>query len=203
MLAEKAAWDFVKREKPSFTLTRFVCLLAIIFLLVDKQYPDSISSYSINPAFILGHNSSPSLGWGSATSSYAFTTSLVDAPAYTTHPVGVSHINAESLTSLTSKNTVPSQLFVDVVDVARSHVAAFTTPAAAGKRYALVAGAFTNEELGRLASEAVPEQAHRFPPQPEQPPKIEARLTFDAGEAEKDFGFKCEQAVYQSNEREG
>ncbi|ORY88047.1 hypothetical protein BCR35DRAFT_263736 [Leucosporidium creatinivorum] len=145
MLAEMAAWDFVEREKPTFTLT------------------------SINPAFILGHNSSPSLSWTSATSSYAFTSALVDAPAYTAHP-----------------------LFVNVLDVARSHIAAFTTPAAAGKRYALVAGAFTNEQLGRLAGEAVPEQAHRFPPQPEQAPKVEERLKFDAGEAEKDFGFKCE-----------
>lgn len=54
-----------------------------------------------------------------------------------------------------------AQAFVNVLDVAKAHISALTNPVAAGKRYLLVAGPLTYDDIVSKVSKLYPEQAGR------------------------------------------
>jgi NADPH-dependent methylglyoxal reductase len=79
--------------------------------------------------------------------------------------------------------------FVNVSDVAKAHVAALTSPSAAGKRYLVSAGPFNNTEVGHLMAKAVPGQAHRIPHTDGAP--FATAFKIDSAPSVQDLGIKC------------
>jgi nucleoside-diphosphate-sugar epimerase len=65
-----------------------------------------------------------------------------------------------------SKNALPytgNHLWVDVRDLALGHVLAFEKPEAAGKRFFMVAGQFSNKEIAEIIREEFPEYRDNLP----------------------------------------
>ncbi|KKY21505.1 putative ketoreductase [Phaeomoniella chlamydospora] len=120
-LAEKAAWEFIEREKPSFTIS------------------------TINPPMVYGPivhylNNLDSIN----TSNARF----------------VSLIRGEWKTGLPPSAT---NIWVDVRDLALAHVRAIEVPEAAGKRFFVTAGPYSNKDIADIVKKNFPEYADKLP----------------------------------------
>ncbi|KAM0327203.1 hypothetical protein ACHAQA_006336 [Verticillium albo-atrum] len=120
-LAEKAAWDFMATERPSFTLS--VMNPPMVYGPV-KQAPKSVESVNTSNTVL-----------------------------------------AELLAGKHKDGLPPTglPLWVDVRDVALAHVKAMETEGAAGKRFFLAAGIYSNEELVKIVWDKFPELRSRLP----------------------------------------
>lgn len=119
--AEKAAWDFVEREKPNFTLS------------------------TMNPPLVLG----PIVHYLNS----------LDA-------LNTSNQRIRNLITGQCKQEIPESgvfLWVDVRDIALSHVKAIEVPEAAGKRFFVTAGYFSNRELAEIIRKNFPEFEKELP----------------------------------------
>ncbi|KAI9793383.1 MAG: methylglyoxal reductase (NADPH-dependent) gre2 [Peltula sp. TS41687] len=119
--AERAAWDFVEKEKPNFTLS------------------------TINPPLVLGpvvHH---------ITSLSAINTSNATIAGL---------IKGELKNGLEAPR---SMLWVDVRDLALAHVQALEKPAAAGKRFFVTAGQFSDKEVTEIIAAEFPEYHNQLP----------------------------------------
>ncbi|KAI1477453.1 hypothetical protein K445DRAFT_341194 [Daldinia sp. EC12] len=119
--SEKAAWDFMKDEKPGFSLT------------------------TINPPMVYGPviHALPSLD--KINTSNARFVSLLKGSPTTPCPPTVNY------------------LFVDVRDLAVAHVRALEKPEAAGQRFLVTAGNYSNAEAAQIIGEEYPEYKDRMP----------------------------------------
>ncbi|KAJ6112041.1 NAD(P)-binding protein [Penicillium sp. IBT 18751x] len=119
--AERAAWDFVEREKPNFTLS------------------------VINPPLVLG----------------PIVHSLTSLETLNT-----SNQRIRDLLSGAAKARCPptgNYLFVDVRDLALTHVLAVEKSEAGGKRFFTVSSHFSNAEISKIIGDEFPEYKARLP----------------------------------------
>ena len=119
--AEKAAWDFVAREKPNFQIT------------------------TLNPPLVVG----PIVHYLNS----------LDA-------INTSNARTRDMIQGKMKNGLtPSGvlIWVDVRDLALAHVKAIEVPEAAGKRFFLTAGYFSNYDIARIIQENFPKLADKLP----------------------------------------
>ncbi|KAM0756004.1 NAD-P-binding protein [Meredithblackwellia eburnea MCA 4105] len=146
-LAERAAWDFVEKNKPSFTLT------------------------TVAPTWILGHSNDPSLkSLSSARSSYGLTIGQVfDVPKPFYNPFIAS--------------------FINVRDVALAHVKAVTVPKAAGNRYLIIGGRYSNAKNAYLLNQFFPEHKDRIAQATAEEAEFEPSLATDDESAKRDLGI--------------
>lgn len=119
--AERAAWEFVEKEKPGFTLA------------------------TMNPPLVLG----PIVHYLNS----------LDA-------LNTSNQRIRNLMTGQCKEEIPDTgtfLWVDVRDLALAHVKAMELPAAAGKRFFVTAGHFTNKEVAEIIRKNFPELEKELP----------------------------------------
>ncbi|MCJ1306628.1 methylglyoxal reductase (NADPH-dependent) gre2 [Agyrium rufum] len=119
--AEKAAWEFVEKEKPNFSLA------------------------TCNPPLVLG----PVVHYLNSLEA-----------------VNTSNQRIRDIMSGKQKDGIsPTGVFlwVDVRDLALAHVRAATLPDAAGKRFFVTAGYFSNAEIADIIREAYPDLAEGIP----------------------------------------
>ncbi|RDW83494.1 major facilitator superfamily protein-4 [Coleophoma crateriformis] len=120
-LAEQAAWQYMKDEKPSFTLS------------------------VINPTLVFGpvapHSSLSSIN----TSNERVYTIMTGGAKSGCPPTGT------------------NSLYVDVRDVAIAHLAAAEKSEAAGRRFLLVGGHFTNKQIVEIIAESFPTLKENLP----------------------------------------
>ncbi|KAH0431435.1 ketoreductase [Colletotrichum camelliae] len=119
--AEKAAWEFVAKEKPNFTLS------------------------TINPPMIYGP---------------------VRLPPKTLAEVNTSNqLLAEVITGKHKSGLPPTALplWVDVRDVALAHVKAMETDQAAGKRFFVTSGFYSNAKMGKIVWNKFPDLREKLP----------------------------------------
>lgn len=120
-LAEKAAWDFVEREKPNFQLS------------------------TLNPPLVLG----PIVHY------------LNSLDAMNTSNENIRDIVQGKWRAKLQPTRVP--LMVDVRDLALAHVLAIEKPEAAGKRFFVVRGFFSNSEVVDIIKKNFPQLADKLP----------------------------------------
>jgi len=129
--AEKAAWEFVEKEKPNFTVS------------------------TINPPMVFGPI--VSLAMHSSTQSLTYTkVHALDS----LDNMNTSNQRILSAAQGKFKDEIPPSgvhLWVDVRDVAEAHVAAFEKPDAANKRFFVTAGYFSNKELCQIIKKKFPD----------------------------------------------
>lgn len=113
--AERAAWDFVEKEKPNFSIS------------------------TLNPPLVYG----PVVHY------------LNSLDAINTSNARIRDI----IQGKWKENLPPSGIFiwVDVRDIALAHVRAIEVPEAAGKRFFVTAGYFTNKEIVEIVRENFPQ----------------------------------------------
>jgi len=148
--AELAAWEFVEKEKPNFTLA------------------------TMNPPLVLG----PIVHYLNS----------LDA-------LNTSNQRVRNLIQGKCKDEIPDTgtfIFVDVRDLALAHVKAMETPAAAGKRFFIVAGYFSNKEIAEIIRKNFPEYHDQLPtPETKGGDYPEGGVyKFDNSRAEKILGLK-------------
>jgi nucleoside-diphosphate-sugar epimerase len=120
--AEKAAWEFVEKEKPNFTIS------------------------TINPPLVFG----PIVHYLNS----------LDA-------LNTSNQTIRNIITGKAKESIPQNtvfLWVDVRDVALAHVKAIELPDAAGKRFFVTAGYFSNKEVTDIIRKNFPELENELPP---------------------------------------
>jgi len=119
--AEKAAWEFVEKEKPNFTLS------------------------TMCPPLVFG----PIVHY------------LNDLKA-----VNTSNQRIRNLITGQNKDEIPDTgtfIWVDVRDLALAHVKAIEVPEAAGKRFFILEGYFTNKEIAEIIRKNFPELEAELP----------------------------------------
>jgi nucleoside-diphosphate-sugar epimerase len=119
--AEKAAWDFVEKEKPNFTLS------------------------TMNPPLVLG----PIVHYLNS----------LDA-------LNTSNQRIRNLITGQFKEEIPDTgvyVWIDVRDLALAHIKAIELPEAAGKRFFVTAGYFSNRELAEIIRKNFPEYEKELP----------------------------------------
>jgi len=119
--AERAAWDFVEKEKPNFTLS------------------------TMNPPLVLG----PIVHYLNS----------LDA-------LNTSNQRIRDLVQGKNKEQIPETgtfLWIDVRDIALAHVKAIELPEAAGKRFFVTNGYFSNRELADIIRKNFPEYEKELP----------------------------------------
>ncbi|KAF3799699.1 Ketoreductase azaE [Colletotrichum gloeosporioides] len=95
----------------------------------------------------------------------------------------------DNLGSINTSNSAGSPQCVDVRDAAFAHVKALVVPEAAGKRFLLYAGDFSNAEIARIARDNFPEMADKVPANIRSDvPAADASI--DAGLSEDILGVK-------------
>jgi hypothetical protein len=198
-LAEKAAWDFVKQNDVSFTLSTCVFhpfLFAFLRLVGTDSSPPAASlplSFSVvtpllEPSPLPTQAApSPSLPRRSTSSLSSLLVTELGSILYVLCPP-FTHQPLADLSDL-------QEHYVSVDDVARIHVDAALNPTISnGHRYLLLADRSSWEKVARSAIEAVPELKGHFPPLPSTLAKEEeprSKFRYAADRAEKDFGWKC------------
>jgi nucleoside-diphosphate-sugar epimerase len=129
--AEQAAWDFVKNEKPNFSVS------------------------TINPPMVFG----PIVSFEQHARTYLLTKYKVHA-LDSLENMNTSNQRILSAAQGKFKDEIPPSgvhLWVDVRDVAEAHVAAFEKPDAANKRFFVTAGYFSNKELCQIIKKNFPD----------------------------------------------
>jgi len=119
--AEKAAWEFVEKEKPSFTLST-ICPPLVLGPIV--HYLNSLSA------------------------------------------LNTSNQRVRDLITGKNKQEISETgtfLWTDVRDLALAHVKAFEVPEAAGKRFFVTAGYFSNKEIAEIIRKKFPELDGELP----------------------------------------
>ncbi|RMJ22906.1 hypothetical protein PHISP_06225 [Aspergillus sp. HF37] len=119
--AEKAAWDFVEKEKPNFNIA------------------------TINPPLVLG----PIVHYLNS----------LDA-------INTSNKRIRDMIQGNAKDNLPPTgtfIWVDVRDVALAHVRAMEVPEAAGQRFFVTAGHYSNKDIADIIRETYPELASKLP----------------------------------------
>jgi len=119
--AEKAAWDFVEKEKPNFTIS------------------------TMNPPLVLG----PIVHY------------LNDLKTLNTSNQRVRNFITGQYKSEIADTSVYA--WTDVRDLALAHVKAIEIPDAAGKRFFVTAGHFSNKEIGEIIKKNFPEYEKELP----------------------------------------
>lgn len=119
--AEKAAWDFVEKEKPNFQLS------------------------TLNPPLVFG-----------PITSYLNSLDAVN----TSNQRFRDMIQGKMKDGLSPTGTF---IWTDVRDLAEAHVKAIEVPEAAGKRFFITAGHFSNKDLADTIKEAFPHLAKKLP----------------------------------------
>lgn len=120
-LAEKAAWEFVTKEKPKFELC--TCNPPLVFGPV-VHYLNSLSS------------------------------------------VNTSNLRVRDIITGAAKEKCPvtgGHLWVDVRDIALAHVLAMEKDGAAGKRFFITAGHFSNREIVEIIRDSYPDLKDKLP----------------------------------------
>ncbi|KAL8819237.1 MAG: hypothetical protein Q9223_002292 [Gallowayella weberi] len=118
--AEKAAWDFVEKEKPNFTIS------------------------TINPPLVFGP---------------------IHTKLQTLDTLNTSNQRIRDMMLGRLQDTLPPSgvhIWADVRDVARAHVRAAERPDAAGKRFFVTAGYYSNRELADEIRELLPAVASKI-----------------------------------------
>jgi len=148
--AELAAWEFVEKEKPSFTLA------------------------TMNPPLVFG----PIVHYLNS----------LDALNTSNQRIG-NLILGKFKTEIPETGTF---VFVDVRDLALAHVKAIETPDAAGKRFFIVAGKFSNREIADVVRKHFPEYHDKLPtPETKGGDYPEGGMyKYDNSRAEKILGLK-------------
>lgn len=151
VLAEKAAWGFVGKEKPNFTLS------------------------TINPPMIYGPLRHPVKSLSSVNTS--------------------SELLAKVLAGKHKAGLPPTALplWVDVRDVALAHVKAMELEEAAGKRFFITAGFYSNAEMGRAIWDHFPDLRDKLPDRNEMggaPNQNLQSFGYDISEAERILDIK-------------
>jgi nucleoside-diphosphate-sugar epimerase len=129
--AERAAWDFVKNEKPNFSVS------------------------TINPPMVFG----PIVSFEHHARAYSLTKYKVH-PLDSLDNMNTSNQRILAAAQGKFKDEIPPSgvhLWVDVRDVAEAHVAAFEKPDAANKRFFVTAGYFSNKELCQIIKKNFPD----------------------------------------------
>jgi len=129
--AEKAAWEFVEKEKPNFTVS------------------------TINPPMVFG----PIVSLTMHAAIQSLTCYQVHA-LDSLDNMNTSNQRILSAAQGKFKDEIPPSgvhLWVDVRDVAEAHVAAFEKPDAANKRFFVTAGYFSNKELCQIIKKNFPD----------------------------------------------
>ena len=137
--AESAAWDFVEKEKPNFT----VSTVTIPRARTERQIP--LTHDQINPPLVFG----PVIHHLSSLST-----------------LNTSNQRVRDLMTGTQKNGInPTGVFlwVDVRDVSLAHVLAMEKPKAAGKRFLTVSGHFCNAQIAEIIRKNFPAYADGLP----------------------------------------
>ncbi|PQE29803.1 hypothetical protein CJF32_00000453 [Rutstroemia sp. NJR-2017a WRK4] len=119
--AEKAAWEFVEKEHPNFTLS------------------------TMNPPLVLG----PIVHYLNSLSA-----------------LNTSNQRVRDLMTGKCKEQIPDTgtfIWVDVRDLALAHVKAIEVPEAAGKRFFITAGYFSNKEICEIIRKNFPELESQLP----------------------------------------
>jgi len=117
--AEKAAWDFVKTEKPNFQLT------------------------TLNPPLVFG-----------------------PVVHYLNSLENINTSNMRILNLIQGKKQLGqtgASIWVDVRDVALAHVRAIEVPEAAGKRFFITAGHFSDADIANIIRDSFPDLASKPP----------------------------------------
>ena len=142
MVQERAAWDFVEKEKPNFTL-------AVVSLVLQSHQPTlphaRLTPVQCNPPLVLG----PVVHYLSSLS--ALNTS--------------NQVTRDLMTGAAKSSCPPTRIFgfVDVRDLALAHVLAAEKDEAGGKRFFIVSGRFCNKEIVEIIGEAFPELKANLP----------------------------------------
>ncbi|KAK2753699.1 methylglyoxal reductase (NADPH-dependent) gre2 [Onygenales sp. PD_40] len=119
--AEKAAWEFLEKEKPNFTIA------------------------TINPPVVIG----PVVHYLASLST-----------------INTSNERIRDLITGAARSKCPPtgmHFWVDVRDVALAHVLAAEVPEAAGKRFFITAGKFSNREMAEVIAQEFPELKGKVP----------------------------------------
>ncbi|KAL8716550.1 MAG: hypothetical protein Q9225_006131, partial [Loekoesia sp. 1 TL-2023] len=133
--AEKAAWEFVEKEKPNFTLSTVYLCLPILSL--DKMGTDK--TRQMNPPLVFGpiHPKLQTLDTLN-TSNQRIRDMMLGKMQDDISPSGV-------------------YIWVDVRDLALAHIRAAERPEAAGKRFFVTAGYYSNREIADYVRELLPD----------------------------------------------
>lgn len=131
--AEKAAWDFKEKEKPNFEVST-VCSLS-------RPPSVDILTYTlkINPPMVFGP---------------------VHPKLQTLDTLNTSNTRIRDMMLGKMKDEVPNSpilIWADVRDVALAHVRAAERPEAAGKRFFVTAGYFSNREIADEIQKLLPD----------------------------------------------
>ena len=137
MNQERAAWDYVEKEKPNFTLT-----------VVSKSAASFTSNPNMdqcNPPLILG---------------------LIVHYLNSLSALNTSNQRNRDLMAGATRHSCPARmnyLFVDVRDLAQAHVLAAGKLERGGKRFFIVGGHFCNKEIAEIIWDAFPDLGPNLP----------------------------------------
>lgn len=148
-VAEEAAWDFVEKEKPSFTISAFNPPMIYVSAATSMQAPCDFSTDPRSPCSLTRHAQGPPLQPG----------------------VKKSNLNTSSqaiyglISSLPSMPADQLPLFVHARDVADAHVRAISkhSRGASGRRFLLCGGKFNWALAVHYIAERFPELKERLP----------------------------------------
>lgn len=132
--AEKAAWEFVEREKPHFTLSTVCSPCA-----VQAWMACTDTALQMNPPMVFGP---------------------IHPKLQTLDTLNTSNQRIRDMMMGKMADEVPAagvNVWVDVRDLALAHIRAAERPQAAGKRFFVTAGYFSNREIADAIRELLPE----------------------------------------------
>lgn len=163
---ERAAWDFVEKEKPDFTLTSVSSF--------PRTSLEFFSTASIRNALLLsgGANVLQCIGPDALFGPSAYPPAVHaghlvprDKALDKALPLAIRLVH-QFITGAATQSCPPplrSCFFVDVRDFALSHVLAAEKEEAAGERFVIVADKFCNKQMAEVISENFPDLSYRLP----------------------------------------
>ena len=140
MNQERAAWDYVEKEKPNFTLA-----VVSQFSNPTAGFTSTPNLVQCNPPLVLG----PIVHYLNSLSA-----------------LNTSNQRIRDLMTGAAKDSCPptmNYLFVDVRDLAQAHVLAAEKPEAGGKRFFIVGGHFCNKEIAEIIGDVFPDLRAKLP----------------------------------------
>lgn len=170
-LAEKAAWDFMAREQPSFDLVTMNPPMVYGPL---RQVPDSLDGLNSSNRRV----KDMMLGLWRDQIPESTSARMPPTPRYAVR--------------LTRSLAAHVPAFCDVRDVAAAHLAALEKPAAGGHRFFLAASTYTNREIAAAVRKHLPKYAALLPTEetPGGGTPAEGLFRVDHSRAETVLGIK-------------